>query len=119
MKAFMVIARVGNIDYLVKVNTTSESAAEHMVLDRSYCGRHDYGVTACMAYGEKAMKTDTFIFNALNANTVGFTELAEIIDAINAMIRKRDKAEQRVEEIKAQMEQLEKELAEAQAILAE
>lgn len=118
MKAFMVIARVNDIDYLVKVNADSESAAEHTILDRSYCGRHDYGVTACMAYGEKAMKTDTFIVNALNANPVGFAELTEIIDARNVTIRTRDEAERRVEEIKAQMERLEKELAEAQAILA-
>lgn len=118
MKEFMIIARVHNADFLTKVTAESESAAEHKVLDLSYCGRHTYGVTACMAYDADAMKYDTFVYSALAAKPVSFAQLKEIIEARNAEIREHDEAEKRVEQIEKQMKQLQKELEQAKATLA-
>ena len=118
MKDFMIIANVNGIDYLTKVQATSNSMAEHTVLDLSYCGRHDYGVTACMAYDAAAMRTDCFIMNALAATPVDFEKLTQIIEARNAEIREHDEAEKRVKQIEKQMKALEKELANAKARLA-
>lgn len=118
MKTFMIIANVNGIDYLTKVDAESNAAAEHKVLDLSYCGRHDYGVTACMACDAAAMRTDCFIMNALAATPVDFEKLTQIIEARNAEIREHDEAEKRVEQIEKQMKELEKRLADAKAILA-
>ena len=118
MKEFMIIARVHNADFLTKVTAESESAAEHKVLDLSYCGRHAYGVEACMAYDADAMKTDCFIGAALGAKPVSNKELREIIEARNAELREKDEAESRIEQIEKQMKQLQKELEQAKATLA-
>lgn len=118
MNIYMIIATVNGIDYLTKVNAESESSAEHMVLDLSVCGKHTYGVTACMAYGADAMKYDTFIYNAINANPVSFEMLKEIIEKRNAEILEKDAAEERIRAIEKQMKDLQKQLEEAKAILA-
>ena len=118
MKAYMIIATVNGIDYLTKLNAESESSAEHAVLNLSICGKHTYGVTACMAYDDKAMKYDHFIYSALQAKAVSFDELKELIEKRNAEIREKDAAEERIAQIEKQMKQLKEELAEARAILA-
>lgn len=118
MKAYMIIATVNGIDYLTKLNAESESSAEHAVLNLSICGKHTYGVTACMAYDDNAMKYDTFIYSALSAKAVSFDELKEIIDKRNKEIAEKDAAEERIRHIEKQMKQLAEELEEARAILA-
>lgn len=118
MKSYMIIATVNGIDYLTKINAESESSAEHAVLNLSICGKHTYGVTACMAYDDKAMKYDTFIYSALSAKAVSFDELKEIIDKRNKEIAEKDAAEERIAQIEKQMKQLAAELEEARAILA-
>jgi hypothetical protein len=92
-------------------------AAEHKVLDLSICGKHTYSVTGCMAYGADGMKYDNFIFSALDANPVSFDELEKIIEARNAEIMAKDEAEERIGQIEKQMKELERQLAEAKAIL--
>lgn len=118
MKAYMIIATVNGIDYLTKLNAESESSAEHAVLNLSICGKHTYGVTACMAYDDKAMKYDTFIYSALQAKAVSFDELKELIEKRNAEIREKDAAEERIAQIEKQMKELTEELAKAREILA-
>lgn len=118
MKAYMIIATVNEIDYLAKLNAESESAAENAVLNLSVCGKHTYGVTACMAYDADAMKYDTFVYRAINANPVSFDMLKEIIEKRNAEIREKDAAEKRISQIEKEMKALQEELAEAKAILA-
>ena len=118
MKAYMIIAKVNGIDYLTKLNAESESSAEHAVLNLSICGRHTYGVTACMAYDDKAMKYDHFIYSALQAKAVSFDELKQIIEKRNAEIREKDAAEERIAQIEKQMKALTDQLAEAKSILA-
>lgn len=118
MKAYMIIATVNGIDYLTKLNAESESSAEHAVLNLAICGRHTYGVTACMAYDDKAMKYDQFIYSALQAKAVSYDELKELIEKRNAEIREKDAAEERIAQIEKQMKQLAEELEDARAILA-
>ena len=116
MKQFMIIAKVKDTEYLTRVNAESEISAEHMILDLSVCGRHTYGVTACMAYDAKAMKYDTFIYSALSATLVDFETLTQIISNRNAEILEKDAAERRIKEIEESIKQLQEELEEARRI---
>ena len=118
MKTYMIIATVNGVDYLTRVNAESESGAEHTILDLSVCGKHDYRVTASMAYDDKAMKTDTFIYNALNALPIGFNALTALIEKRNPKILEKDAAEERIRAIEKQMVDLQKQLDEAKTILA-
>ena len=117
MTNFMIIAKVNGVEYLTKVSTESEYSAEHRILDMGICGKHEYGVEACMAYTTKAMKTDTFIVNAINAEPIALEDLARIISWRNKEIEKKDEAESRIHEIEKQMKALQSELASARAIL--
>ena len=117
MKPYMIICTVNGIDYLTKVNANSEYGAEHTILDLAYCGKHTYGVTACMAYGIDAMKYDIFRCNAMDANPVSLESLKEIISVRNAEIRKKDEAEDRIRQIEKQIKELEEELKAVKAAL--
>lgn len=110
MKAFMIIARVNGIDYLTKVNAESESGAEHVILDLSYCGRHTYGVEACQAFDVDMMKTECFRYAAIDAEPISFLALKEIIDLRNDFIKQRDETEDKIRETKKQIEVLQKQL---------
>ena len=117
MKIYIILAKVNEITYLTKICAESESSAEHAVLDLSVCGMHTYGVTACMAFDTAAMKTDTFIHNAIDAQPISFEALKEKIEKRNAEILKRDEAERRIESIEKEMTRLQQQLNEAKAIL--
>lgn len=117
MTGYMVIAKVNGVEYLTKVFAESEYNAEHKILDQGICGKHLYGVDACMAYNTKAMKTDTFIYNAIIAEPIAYESLIEIINYRNEEIKKQDEAENRIFEIEKQMKALQAELDKAKAIL--
>lgn len=117
MKVFMIIATVNGIDYLTKIKADSEIAAEHRILDMGVCGKHTYGVLYCMAYDDKAMHTDCFIYAALQAKPVSMNELCEIIRQQNASIREKDAAEDRIIKIEKQIRDLTEELNNAKAIV--
>lgn len=117
MKTYMMIAEVNGVNYLTRINAESESNAEHTILDLSVCGKHGYSVTACMAFDDKTMKTDTFIYNALNALPIRFNALVDLIEERNAEILKRDEAEEKIKKIEKQMKDLQKELDETRKIL--
>ena len=114
---YMIIATVNGIDYLTKVYAESAGGAEHVILDIGVCGKHDYSVTGCMAFDADAMKTDTFVYNALNASPINFNELVKIITERNEAILKKDEAEKRIEALEKQMKELQIQLEEAKAIL--
>ena len=116
---YMVIVMVDGITYLTKVDAESAYCAEHYVLDLGICGKHDYSVTACMAYDRKAMKTDTFIGAALNAVPIGFGALSELIAERNEKIQERDKTEHRISVIEKQIAELSSELEAARKFMEE
>ena len=120
MKNFYVVARVNGVEYLTKASAETAYMAEHMFLDAGICGKHEYGCDACMAYDEKAMKTDTFIGAALHSEPISMYELMMKIEKNNNRIKAKDDAEEeyinqqkRVAEIKKQLEEAEKALIEA------
>ncbi|MBR6532974.1 MAG: hypothetical protein IKT44_00900 [Clostridia bacterium] len=117
MENYMVIAYVNGVNYMTKVEATSEYNAEHIILDIGICGKHGYGVDGCMAYGREAMKTETFIASALNAKPISLEALTVKIEARNEEIRKRDNAEKEIERIQKQIKELEKQLEENKKIL--
>lgn len=117
LEFYMVVARVNGIDYLTKVNAESNYSAEHQVMDLGICGKHDYSVTACMAFDHEAMKTDTFIGAALNAVPIGFGALSELIQERNKEILKRDETEHRISAIEKKIQELTSELEAARKFM--
>ena len=115
---YIVIATVANDRYMVNIEASSLTRAEHMVLELGICGRHEYGVNGATAFDAKGMKTDTFIAMATTADTVSMEELKTIVDAQNAWIKAKDDAEDKIREIEKQMKQLTEELEAAKRILA-
>lgn len=111
MERYIVIAKINGKDFLCSVDATSAYAAEHMILDLGICGKHKYGVEACMAYDKETVKTDTFVGAMLSANTVSWAEIVDIIDERNAEIHSSDEAEARIVEINKLIEEHEKEIA--------
>lgn len=111
MERYMVIATIDSKDFMCSVDATSAYAAEHMILDLGICGKHKYGVEACMAYDAEAIRTDTFIGAMLSANTVSWAEIVDIIDERNAEIHASDEAENRIAEINNLIKEHEKEIA--------
>lgn len=110
MNTYLVIARVNDIDYLVKVMAGSLNEAEHLILDEGYTGKHTYGVTASMAFDKQSMRTDIFICSALSAEPISFVELIRIIAARNNEIRKSDEKENRINELKKNIKVMSEEL---------
>lgn len=115
IKNYMVIAKVNEVDYLVRVQATSTLIAEHAVLDLGVCGRHDYGVSGAQAFGAEEMKTDTFIYLALNALTISFSRLEKVIEEHNEEIRKRDALEDELDRVKKELAETERRIEELKA----
>lgn len=111
MERYMVIATINGKDFMCSVDATSAYAAEHVILDLGICGKHKYGVEACMAFDKDSVKTDTFIGAMLSANTVSWAEIVDIIDERNAEIHASDEAEARIAEIDKLVEEHKKEIA--------
>lgn len=110
MNTYYVIAQVKDTNYLVKVKAESLLSAERCILDMGYTGKHTYGVTASMAFDKKSMKTDTFIYNALEAEPITGEELTKIIELRNEEIRKVDEKENRINELKRDIKTMTEEL---------
>lgn len=110
MNTYYVIAQVNDVNYLVKVEADSLLEAEHHILDLGYVGKHTYGVTASMAFDKKSMKTDTFIYNALTAEPITKEELTGIIELRNEEIRKADEKENRINELRKNIKDMNEEL---------
>ena len=112
MKNYFVIADVNNISYMVKVSAESLAGAEHFIIDKGYCGKHTYGVTAAMAFDTKSMKTDTFIGMAIDAKLIALDDFEKIIDERNEEIKNADEKERRINELKKAIKSMSDELNE-------
>lgn len=117
MENYMIIANVGGVCYMTKVEAISAIAAEHKILNLGICGKREYGVDGCTAYDYKAMRTETFISNALMSKPVSLDVLTVKIEVRNAEIRQRDYAEKRITEIEKKIEQLKVELEENKKLI--
>lgn len=117
MKNFMVIVNVNGIDYLTNLAAQSALEAEHAFLDEAICGRHEYGVSAAMAYDTKMMKTDTFIGASIHSITVTPTRLLDIIEQNNERIKARDAAEDLIAKNRKLIAELQAQMDAAQDIL--
>lgn len=107
MERFMVVATIGKEDFLVRVMADSAYKAEHLVLDQSYCGKHEYGVSACQAFDAEGMKTETFQWKAIGSETVSFVELTAIIKERNEDIKRADEREGLIREIERKKKEIE------------
>ena len=119
MENYMVIAKVEDVYYMTKVEAISEISAEHKILNLGICGKREYSVEGITAYDYKAMRTETFISNALMSKPISLDALKVKIEARNAEIRKRDNAEKEIERIQKQIKELEKQLEENKKLLNE
>lgn len=117
MENYIIITNVGGVNYMTKVEASSEYHAEHKILDLGICGKHEYSVDGCMAYGYEAIKTETFASYALNAEPISLDALKVKIEVRNAEIRQRDYAEKRITEIEKQIERLKAELEENKKLI--
>lgn len=117
MEKYMVIATIKGIEYLTSINASSLCGAEHKIIDMGICGRHEYAVEGCQAFGSKEMKTDHFISRAIKSITIGLDQLLLKIEDRNTEIRAKDEAEDRIKEIEKQMANLKAELEAAKKIL--
>lgn len=115
----MVIAKVNGINYLTNVQAVSLIEAEHTILDIGVCGRHGYGVEACIAFDSDGMKTDTFIGEAMYSTPIELERLKEIIAKRNAEIMIKDVAETKVAELEKAIKHMTEELEEYHRLLAE
>ena len=116
---YLVITRINKVSYMVNVEAESHGAAEHKILDMSYCGIHEYGVETAQAFDNEDMKAGCFRDMALHSTTVSQKEIIEIIAERNRQIELKDLAEKRIREIEKQMKQLAEELENAKRILAD
>ena len=116
MEHFMVIAKVNGVEYLTNVTADSAYGAEHAVLDLGICGKHDYTVTACMAFDVKAMQFETFRCSAITAVPISFDDLRIVIDNRNAEIQQKDYAEERIMILTRQLEETQKALEHAKKL---
>lgn len=111
LKNFIVCFGCNGRDYLTRVSAVSLSGAEHIILDLSISGKHAYGVSYAQAFDGDSIKTDTFAGLALSAVPISATDARKIIEDYNAVIRMQDEREKRIDELKAQIEELQGELA--------
>lgn len=117
MENYIIIANVGGVNYMTKVEASNLYHAEHKILDLGICGKHEYGVDGCVAYGYEAIKTETFASYALNAEPIALDALRVKIEVRNAEIRQRDYAEKRIIEIEKKIEKLKAELEENKKLI--
>ena len=100
MRKYMVIAHLKDRAYLTAVEADSALQAEHQIIDLSICGRHEYA---------EAMRTDTFVGLALEAQTITLEALAPIIEARGIHIREKEllgKKEAELKQLQAQAQEL-------------
>ena len=102
MEKFIVIV---NNKYLVMVEANSHGGAEHRILDDIY-----YGIEACQAFTLKETSTDTFRALAAHCETISFKEMQAKAKEYKTELDYEAEAKKALEENKARIEALEKEL---------
>lgn len=110
-KNFLVCFGCNGHDYITHVSALSLVASEHVILDMGVCGKHFYSVDYAQAFDADSIKTDCFVGMALSASTVSLKEAYVIITNYNEVIRCQDARENRIAELTAKIDAMEKELS--------
>lgn len=113
----MVAATVNGVNYLTKVSAGSLREAEHLILEWSYYGQHEWSVQACLAFDREQMRTDTFIGAALKSTLIELKDLCAVIEERNKELRERDEAERKAESLRKQIAELQEQLDEVERVL--
>lgn len=113
---YIVFTEIKGASYSVSVKAYSPAGAEHKILDLGIydSGTHEYTVNNALAFDSDSMKTDSFIGMALNAQTISYDELKNIVDAINKRTKRLIEIEKEIERVDAQIAELEKQISELQ-----
>ena len=111
---YIVFTEIDNVLYEVSVKSYSMLGAEHKILDLGVYDTttHKHTVDNALAFDNDGIKTDCFAGMMINAQTVSFSELENIVNAINESAKKRA-------EMIAEKTRIEKEIARLQARLGE
>ena len=125
MAKMYVVTRVAGKAYLIKTEAESMGGAESKILENAVCGAmNEYSIEAAQAFDEKSMKTDTFIWMALEAEPISMEDFKEIVEKRNEELIERKKAEEKLfadqralDDLKARVEQLEREIKDGKRYL--
>lgn len=110
-KMFYVIVKLCNAcEYVLTVEAESNVGAEHIILDKGYCGIHDYTVQAAQAFSLSELNTDCFTSALRFCRTTNMDEITKIIKNLNMFMKEKDTKEKRKAEIEKQIKALQKEL---------
>lgn len=110
-KAYYVIVKLCNsYEYVLTVDAESNAGAEHIILDKGYCGIHDYTVQAAQAFALSELNTDCFTTALRFCRTTTLNEITSIINSLNLVMKEKDTKEKRKAEIEKQIKALQKEL---------
>ena len=119
-----VVARVSGKTYLVKVDAETMGGAESQVLSKAVCGIDEYGIEAAQAFDAKSMKTDTFIWMALEAEPITMKDFDILVEKRNEEVLARKAAyeklwerEKELRDLTDRVEQAKREIEEARKYL--
>ncbi len=102
-----VVTRVSGKAYLVKVDAETMGGAENQILEKAVCGvLGEYSIEAAQAFDDKAMKTDTFIWMALEAEPITMKDFDEIVEKRNEEVLARKAAYEKLWEREKEMRDL-------------
>lgn len=101
MEKYIVIV---NHKYLVSVEAMSHGGAEHRFLDLVY------GMQTAQAFSREDLRTEFFRDNAIDCETISFSELASKSNAFKAAIEYENEVRQAIEDNRNRIRQLRKEI---------
>lgn len=112
---YIVFTEIEGVLYEVNVKSYSMLGAEHTILNLGIYDEitHKHTVDNALAFDNDGIKTDYFASMMINANTVSFSELKNIVNAINEnakrraeMIAEKARIEKEIANLKAQLDKL-------------
>lgn len=109
---YIVFTEIDGVLYEVNVKSYSMLGAEHKILSLGVYDttKNKHTVDNALAFDSDGMKTDYFSNMMINANTISFSELENIVNGINETAKKRA-------EMIAEKTRIEKEIANLKARL--
>ena len=102
MEKYIVIV---NRKYLVSVEAASHGGAEHRCLDLVY------GIETAQAFSRNDLRTEFFRDNAIECETISFSELKEKSEAYKASVAYEKEVSKAIEDNRSQIEALRREIA--------
>lgn len=95
---YMVIAKVGDVNYLTAVSAESACAAEHVLLDEGIAvpAPAPIGTYTCQgaqAFSREDMQTGCFADMVLDAEPIGLLDIIELIRRLNRIVENYHHAE--------------------------